>query len=304
MKESLRLHPIIPMVVRFLMKPSTVGGHELPAGVSVGPSILLAHADPENFPQPEEFRPTRFLDEQVRPNTWIPFGGGVRRCIGAGFSLMEGVEVLREVLTAYDVGVRAPGTPTAPGSATSPASPTAAPGSSSPPPDPRASGVQARASSPAARSAHSCGRASTAHRRARVTGDAQVRAPPVLGVGGATVEAPSRPLGPDPDPGAAVPETVFGLPVHPLVVHATVVLVPLTALVLLLAVLLPRFRAWAGWLPLGLAVVSTALAPISTSSGENLEHQLGETSADREARRARRDAHLVVPGHAGGRRWR
>ena len=107
MKESLRLHPIIPMVVRFLMKPAVLGGKELPAGVSVGPSILLAHADPENFPEPEEFRPTRFLDEQVRPNTWIPFGGGVRRCIGAGFSLMEGVEVLREVLTAYDVDVRA-----------------------------------------------------------------------------------------------------------------------------------------------------------------------------------------------------
>lgn len=72
-----------------------------------------------------------------------------------------------------------------------------------------------------------------------------------------------------------MPETVFGLPVHPLVVHATVVLVPLTALVLLLAVLLPRFRAWAGWLPLGLAVVATSLAPISTSSGENLEGRLG-----------------------------
>ncbi len=75
-----------------------------------------------------------------------------------------------------------------------------------------------------------------------------------------------------------MPETVFGLPVHPLVVHATVVLVPLTALVLLLAVLVPRFRAWAGWLPLGLAVLSTVLAPISTSSGEDLEERVGETS--------------------------
>lgn len=74
-----------------------------------------------------------------------------------------------------------------------------------------------------------------------------------------------------------MPETVLGLPLHPLVVHATVVLVPLTALVLLLAVLVPRFRAWAGWLPLGLAVVSTALAPISTSSGENLEERIGES---------------------------
>ncbi len=74
-----------------------------------------------------------------------------------------------------------------------------------------------------------------------------------------------------------MPETVLGLPLHPLVVHATVVLVPLTALVLLLAVLAPRFRAWSGWLPLGLAGISTALAPISTSSGENLEERLGRT---------------------------
>ena len=70
----------------------------------MGPSILLAHADPENFPEPERV-PARAASSTSRcaPNTWIPFGGGVRRCIGAGFSLMEGVEVLREVLTAYDV---------------------------------------------------------------------------------------------------------------------------------------------------------------------------------------------------------
>ena len=105
MKESLRLHPIIPMVVRFLVRPATVGGVRLPAGVSVGPSIVLAHRDPENFPEPWRFRPERFLDGDVAPNTWIPFGGGVRRCIGAGFSLMEGVAVLREVLKRYDVRV-------------------------------------------------------------------------------------------------------------------------------------------------------------------------------------------------------
>jgi cytochrome P450 family 135 len=104
-KESMRLHPIIPMVARFLMAPATVGGFRLPAGVSVGPSIILAHRDPESFPEPERFRPERFLEGHVAPNTWIPFGGGVRRCIGAGFSLMEGVAALREVLTAYDVVV-------------------------------------------------------------------------------------------------------------------------------------------------------------------------------------------------------
>ena len=65
MKESLRLHPIIPMVVRFLMKPATIGGVRLPAGVSVGPSIILAHQDPSNFPEPDRFRPERFLEGEV-----------------------------------------------------------------------------------------------------------------------------------------------------------------------------------------------------------------------------------------------
>jgi cytochrome P450 len=105
MKESMRLHPIIPMVVRFLMAPATIGGFRLPGGISVGPSIILAHRDPESFPEPSRFRPERFLEGEVAPNTWIPFGGGVRRCIGAGFSLMEGVAALREVLIAYDVVV-------------------------------------------------------------------------------------------------------------------------------------------------------------------------------------------------------
>ena len=103
LKESMRLHPIIPMVVRTLMKPATIGGIDLPAGVTVGPSILLAHARAENHPDPAVFRPERFVGQQPPTNTWIPFGGGVRRCIGAGFSLMEGVVVLREILTAYDV---------------------------------------------------------------------------------------------------------------------------------------------------------------------------------------------------------
>ena len=103
MKESMRLHPIIPMVVRTLMEPATIGGVDLPAGATVGPSIIVAHSREDNHPDPERFDPTRFLGQNPPPNTWIPFGGGVRRCIGAGFALMEGVAVLREVLRAYDV---------------------------------------------------------------------------------------------------------------------------------------------------------------------------------------------------------
>ena len=74
-----------------------------------------------------------------------------------------------------------------------------------------------------------------------------------------------------------MPETILGLPLHPLVVHATVVLVPLTALLVVLTAVSPRIRAWAGPLPLVGAVISTILAPISTSTGENLEHSLGES---------------------------
>ena len=103
LKEAMRLHPVIPMVARTLMRPTTVGGYDLPAGVTVGPSILVAHARADNHRDPERFDPTRFVGRHPAVNTWIPFGGGVRRCIGAGFSLMEGVVVLREVLTAYGV---------------------------------------------------------------------------------------------------------------------------------------------------------------------------------------------------------
>lgn len=105
LKEAMRLHPVIAMVARYLTAPATIGGVDLPAGSNVAASIILAHADEAQHPDHAAFRPQRFLDGEVHANTWIPFGGGVRRCIGAQFSLMEGVAVLRAVLTAYDVAV-------------------------------------------------------------------------------------------------------------------------------------------------------------------------------------------------------
>lgn len=107
LKESMRLHPVIPMVVRHLMAPATIGGIELPRGTNVAASIILAHESESSHPDHARFRPERFIEGDVATNTWIPFGGGVRRCIGAGFSLMEGVAVLREVLTTYDVAIPA-----------------------------------------------------------------------------------------------------------------------------------------------------------------------------------------------------
>jgi cytochrome P450 len=105
LKEAMRLHPVIPMVVRHLMAPATIGGRELPRGANVGPSIIITHAREDNYDDPSAFRPERFTQGHVATNTWIPFGGGVRRCIGAGFSLMEGVAVLREVLGACEVAL-------------------------------------------------------------------------------------------------------------------------------------------------------------------------------------------------------
>ena len=80
-----------------------MAGYLLPAGTVVGPSISLVHQDATLHDDPEDFRPDRFIGKQPEAGTWIPFGGGVRRCIGAGFSLQEAATVLRAVLTRYDI---------------------------------------------------------------------------------------------------------------------------------------------------------------------------------------------------------
>jgi cytochrome P450 len=102
-KESLRLHPVIFEVARRLTAPVEVGGYQLPAGVTVVPAIGLVQDDERHFAAPGEFRPERFLDGQPAPNTWIPFGGGARRCLGAGFAQLEATAVLREVLTRFEL---------------------------------------------------------------------------------------------------------------------------------------------------------------------------------------------------------
>ena len=71
-----------------------------------------------------------------------------------------------------------------------------------------------------------------------------------------------------------MPSTIFGLPIHPLLVHATVVFVPLAVVLVIGAVLVPWFRAWAGPVPAGVSLVALVLTPLSTATGENLEHQL------------------------------
>ncbi|WP_205855650.1 cytochrome P450 [Phytoactinopolyspora endophytica] len=108
-KEALRLHPVIYQVGRRSTEPFDVAGYRLPRGTTLMPAIGLVHADPALYPDPQQFRPERFLgDDPVPASNWIPFGGGTRRCLGAGFSLMEATEVLRALLRRYDVRARRP----------------------------------------------------------------------------------------------------------------------------------------------------------------------------------------------------
>jgi cytochrome P450 family 135 len=97
-QETLRLRPVISIVIRRLTEPVEIGGYELPAGVSVVPSVYLVHRDPEIYPDPESFKPERFLDNPPGTYTWIPFGGGVRRCLGASFAQFEMAVVLKELV--------------------------------------------------------------------------------------------------------------------------------------------------------------------------------------------------------------
>jgi len=102
-KESMRVHPVIRNVARFLTEPVRVGGYDLPAGVTVFPSIMLVQHTARLWPSPQEFRPERFLGANPPPATWFPFGGGIRRCLGAGLAGVESQAVLKTVLRAYDV---------------------------------------------------------------------------------------------------------------------------------------------------------------------------------------------------------
>jgi cytochrome P450 len=94
-KETLRLRPVLPVVLRKLKAPMEIGGFELPEGVSAVPCIYLMHRRSDVYPEPRAFRPERFLEQPAGTYTWIPFGGGVRRCLGASFALFEMAAVLR-----------------------------------------------------------------------------------------------------------------------------------------------------------------------------------------------------------------
>lgn len=104
-REGLRIRPVAPVVGRFTVRPFTIAGYELPAGVMLAPAVHLAHRRAPAFPDPDRFDPERFLRARPSPSEWLPFGGGNRRCIGAAFATYEMKMVLAQLLTRASLEV-------------------------------------------------------------------------------------------------------------------------------------------------------------------------------------------------------
>jgi cytochrome P450 len=100
--ETLRLRPPVPMVARMVKRPFQLGDHLIGPGVTIMPSVLLIHHHPDIYDDPAGFRPERFLDTPPGTYSWIPFGGGIRRCIGTSFALLEMRIVLSALLTRME----------------------------------------------------------------------------------------------------------------------------------------------------------------------------------------------------------
>jgi cytochrome P450 len=107
-KETLRVRPVVPGVVRKLTEPLTLRGYELPADTRVAPNIYLTHHLPDVYPEPDRFRPERFLEDPPDTYSWIPFGGGIRRCLGASFALYEMKVVIPTILRRLEVTAASP----------------------------------------------------------------------------------------------------------------------------------------------------------------------------------------------------
>jgi cytochrome P450 len=107
-QESLRLRPVVPLAGRRLHSELEVDGYTLPVGSDVTPAIWLTHTRPDLYPEPLAFRPERFLQSPPTTYGWVPFGGGVRRCLGAAFAEMEMRVVLGEILRRRRLAAASP----------------------------------------------------------------------------------------------------------------------------------------------------------------------------------------------------
>ncbi|HEX8743977.1 MAG TPA: cytochrome P450 [Thermoleophilaceae bacterium] len=108
LKETLRLRPPATDSTRILKREAEIGGYPLPAGTQVVVALPLLHLRADAYDEPREFRPARWLDGGAAPYTFIPFGGGVRRCIGAAFANLEMRVVLRTVLRSVRLRADSP----------------------------------------------------------------------------------------------------------------------------------------------------------------------------------------------------
>jgi cytochrome P450 len=106
--ESLRLRPVVPLAGRRLSSELRVDGHVLPPGTDVTPAIWLTHTRADRYPEPYAFRPERFLGDAPKTYAWIPFGGGVRRCLGASFAEMEMRVALTEIVRSRALRAASP----------------------------------------------------------------------------------------------------------------------------------------------------------------------------------------------------
>ena len=101
-QETLRMNPIVTEVIRVLKQPLTLGSYQIPAGYGVAPAAAIAHYNVETYPEPDRFRPERFLERSFSPFEYMPFGGGSRRCIGAAFAGFEMAIVLGTLLKRFE----------------------------------------------------------------------------------------------------------------------------------------------------------------------------------------------------------
>jgi cytochrome P450 family 135 len=109
LREALRCKPPVMFVNRTLRRPWEAAGHRLPAGTDVAACIYLVHQRPDLYPEPERFRPERFLAGEPPHFSWLAFGAGLRRCLGAAFAEIEMREVLRAVLARAEPELTDPG---------------------------------------------------------------------------------------------------------------------------------------------------------------------------------------------------
>ena len=105
----MRRRPVLPNPEpRLVVEPIEIGGWTYPAGAVLIASAQLVHHDPAIYPDPYAFRPERFLDTKPGTYTWLPFGGGRRRCLGASFALLEMRVVLRAATARFTVAPAGP----------------------------------------------------------------------------------------------------------------------------------------------------------------------------------------------------